>query len=1200
MNEIEPQKAEINIEENSNGEVIVTVLFNGTCSNINDAIPSKAYPYGETISALRTNLLGKDSSDTLRWNKTITPEDTQFSIGVDGPGSGNLDHHTRLVDAGNYSKARQVAFGKGVDENIQHVIKTLELLEAKLNKIGKKIDKVNVAGWSRGAAESIYLPSEMFKNPTLKDIPVNVFGIDPVPGVGNTHEGNCTLSPNVKNAYFIYAMDERSGFFSPIIPIAKDANSTRVKYVMMPGHHATLVGNPGWRNKEKPHDNFNFEEPGMIIRWMAEQFLMKHGSTFKNRYNFSREKLLELFAKIQSDIDKYRQLRSEAYIFPQLLDEERKATVGYDRYTNVTFANVVDYTGHHKNLNAVNTFHRFLLDNNVDPDQFFTPQEEIIPFDFLINSHEEIKLTLHKGTSTEELWLTNDELLTLKNQLTDEEISILNNRRELTKDLSNLSEEKVEENFNKTTKDTVLDEESAFKTKEKQEQEDNATVGTPLPVEEEKKENNTLDKNLEKQEEQKLRDQLREQVEKVIIETLRQGIKKVENKEEMSKEHEEAPQENNKTDRREEIENITVEIQPAAEKNIHKHEDSHALDENMGQQEEQDLRNQLAEQAQRPIDEELRKLAKIQNKEETKESEKGALEETNESDEEALEENHKNNKRKKAAKNTILMENEKETSNKETVKNDESNEDPLPKEKQNNPKDKNEEKIEEDTEIKEEALEKPNGEEEPISMNQLINEAISIISNYNNLYPVHTYKAFFHRKHKQVEKYVREIKTHLNEFNGEEKAINYLFSNYRSELLKDPDSKLTQLMSNALAKILDINFNDEIDIYERHAQMMRKVNCHLSPLATFLQEYKKKVQKSWSYRYIKSSKAKSDVELELVNDAIQKLGNNLPIENFNFSTDTWAYLNSNPVHKAEIRSLLLNKIKSDIKNLGESSNPNMDVGIKELQSDPYINYILHNPLISNQDLAQVIGAINLAKEISKQDPPEEKTQNVLKKQLNTFKQNPFLKTFAKPFNLFVNPQIRKEKLLKKLNKKIDEWHPNKLLKSYKTKRNALKALRTEVSANLIYENFETIFNRWNQNHGKSIAEHRNSFWFRPTKFDLILMEIREGEEIPKEYQMLSQSNNTPILIKQNNKYSLYGRSYTGKWEETKLNPYPSSLDKLNFYTSAISMLPRANVDKEIYDAITLAKAHIPYQDRTETQIFIENEININKFKKIVP
>lgn len=378
--------------EQADDGVVVTFLLNGTCSkgtDYNNAI----YSNGETISVLRQNIRGINLSNYVNPEKhTLDNLPEKFShafMGADGPGSGNLDHHQRLVDPGNHSEAAQIALGAGINEEIEHFIVVLK----EMLRNGKKIKIVNLGGWSRGAAACISLASRMSQEKELKDIAVNIFGIDPVPGIGNTHDGNRRLTTNVKHAFFVYAGHEKSGCFAAVIPEAVDPKQTTIRCSIVPGHHATMVGNPSWRcpatADKYPNFKPNFKEPGELIRWMLEQFLTIHGSQLENKLEFTPEALTERFKQIKRDLKKghYEILAEEAYIFRQLLGHSRKITYGNNYWFNVGYSQVEVLHSERNRLDkCVNSFHAFLKQHkDIDPSAFFRPDyEEKFPREILL------------------------------------------------------------------------------------------------------------------------------------------------------------------------------------------------------------------------------------------------------------------------------------------------------------------------------------------------------------------------------------------------------------------------------------------------------------------------------------------------------------------------------------------------------------------------------------------------------------------------------------------------------------------------------------------------------------------------------------------------------------------------------------------------------------------------------------------------
>jgi hypothetical protein len=233
----------------------LTVFFCGTGSNKFDDSHAN-YWNGELISTLAANNKGKEFAE---W------------VILDGPGSGNLQSDELWVKSGDYSQLRGQLVGSGWKENVQHAINiikghvdwqrekltqenyeqlkkqgpiqdvevtgsfwwrkydygdrkvTQQALQQQIIKTFRKGQvlptQVNLVGWSRGGISCHMLANAMLADPLLTTIPVNIFAIDPVPGMGNFQTEKVTLGRNVKEYVAFYARDERSKGFSCVVRI---------------------------------------------------------------------------------------------------------------------------------------------------------------------------------------------------------------------------------------------------------------------------------------------------------------------------------------------------------------------------------------------------------------------------------------------------------------------------------------------------------------------------------------------------------------------------------------------------------------------------------------------------------------------------------------------------------------------------------------------------------------------------------------------------------------------------------------------------------------------------------------------------------------------------------------------------------------------------------------------------------------------
>lgn len=98
---------------------------------------------------------------------------------------------------------------------------------------------LNLVGWSRGGVLSIMMADKAYSRERVKKI--NILAVDPVPGDDFFYKPFYSLNDKVNQYVGIYATDERSSMFSPVIPSFK-AN-TKVWMFRVPGSHETLVGN---------------------------------------------------------------------------------------------------------------------------------------------------------------------------------------------------------------------------------------------------------------------------------------------------------------------------------------------------------------------------------------------------------------------------------------------------------------------------------------------------------------------------------------------------------------------------------------------------------------------------------------------------------------------------------------------------------------------------------------------------------------------------------------------------------------------------------------------------------------------------------------------------------------------------------------------------------------------------------------------
>lgn len=159
------------------------------------------------------------------------------------------------------------ASGYGVDKQARSIVELL----CDVNE-NKKIEKVCLVGFSRGAATAMRVAYYLSKQPgTLAARPVHIFNIDPVPG--RSHSGHASLlklPENIKDYIFTTAIHEDRNNYRPLNETMKishrlsGANAVNIAALPFPGIHS-----------EQPQcDNIT----GAVIGGLVKTFLEKHGA----------------------------------------------------------------------------------------------------------------------------------------------------------------------------------------------------------------------------------------------------------------------------------------------------------------------------------------------------------------------------------------------------------------------------------------------------------------------------------------------------------------------------------------------------------------------------------------------------------------------------------------------------------------------------------------------------------------------------------------------------------------------------------------------------------------------------------------------------------------------------------------------------------------------------------------------------------
>lgn len=339
---------------------ILTIFFCGTGSTKFDNTHENFWD-GELVSTLASHHAGREFAE---W------------IVVDGPGTSNLQADELFTKSADYGMSGTL-FGKGWEENVLHAMNIIkgqcdwqrvQLTEAEYNrlkaagipiedvktegtwfwrkynygdrsitqqKLQEQIIKtfrkdgviptqVNLVGWSRGGISCHMLANAMFKDSALKNIPVNIFAIDPVPGIGNFQEHRVKLNSNVKEYVGFYARDERSKGFSCVVP--QTATGTRTHIFPIPGRHATLAGNA---SADGVAGAKVLAEPGRFVRHFAEVCLKRWDTPLNKNLNLTDANLKDFGDAMVKDAAKYKVMEKCSYTWFTELDQgERYVSLG--------------------------------------------------------------------------------------------------------------------------------------------------------------------------------------------------------------------------------------------------------------------------------------------------------------------------------------------------------------------------------------------------------------------------------------------------------------------------------------------------------------------------------------------------------------------------------------------------------------------------------------------------------------------------------------------------------------------------------------------------------------------------------------------------------------------------------------------------------------------------------------------------------
>lgn len=273
------------------------------------------------------------------------------------PNAADRTSHHKFIDptknAATLGRAGEILcagtiIGEGWNDNVTYAIHVLRRLEA----LGKFPTVINLVGWSRGAVTCIKLANAIHRHFVMQqahlhppegsvpsadtttvqfeaapapaqahlDLELNIFGVDPVPGLFGGSTGDwmnssrrneifppgitdiCTIPPSVKHCIFTLAMDEQRTTFAPVDakqiryyqgPDRRDLKHPEhvITFLPFPGVHRTQVRlepNDPIPDRNKPPVRHKLGAAPLVVFDLALRFLEAHGTKFAVDYRKAR------------------------------------------------------------------------------------------------------------------------------------------------------------------------------------------------------------------------------------------------------------------------------------------------------------------------------------------------------------------------------------------------------------------------------------------------------------------------------------------------------------------------------------------------------------------------------------------------------------------------------------------------------------------------------------------------------------------------------------------------------------------------------------------------------------------------------------------------------------------------------------------------------------------------------------------------
>ena len=285
--------------DTSAGNGVVTIYFCGT------GITQKWWNGADAHSwNSSSGFWSPEHVASLFKEQSTTPQSLKYI--VDGIGTGvNVPFYDMLSFSFPSLKGNPRGWRTCLNEATDHIDEALKLLPGNIT--------LNLVGFSRGGIEAMWIAQKMEKEKRIKAI--NLLLFDPVPGDSNVPEKIYSLGPKVKSYLGIYASDERTWMFEPVIP-EMESPATKVWMIRMPGSHETLVGNIQKDGHSIDYDPGADEfKPDLVyVSWITKVMAVEMlGSNARGSLNFAwnwHEKEASLESRKNSFLERFTAMNS--------------------------------------------------------------------------------------------------------------------------------------------------------------------------------------------------------------------------------------------------------------------------------------------------------------------------------------------------------------------------------------------------------------------------------------------------------------------------------------------------------------------------------------------------------------------------------------------------------------------------------------------------------------------------------------------------------------------------------------------------------------------------------------------------------------------------------------------------------------------------------------------------------------------------